>query len=270
MGASFEPITSLKHPAVQHARSLQTPAGRAETRQFLIEGEGMLHQALAANAGLTDAFFLDAAVTDASLSSALDAARVNRYTLGRGLMTKILGTGYDTSITAVGVVPMRVAGLDDVARLAGPLLACERIQDPRNVGVLLRTAEAGGARAVLLSDDSADPFSRAAVRSTTGSILRLPLVLSADFAGDLARLRDAGRRLIACSARATTLVWDAGLDARGVIIVGNESEGISSQVRELADEVGAIPVAGGASSFNVTVAAGILLYECARRERESR
>jgi TrmH family RNA methyltransferase len=270
VAASFEPITRLKHPALQRARALQTPAGRAQSQHFLIEGEAMLRQALGASAGLADAFFLERVAVDASVSPALAAASVNCYTLGRGLMTKILGTGYDTSITAIGVVPMRVAELDAVAGAGGPLLACERIQDPRNVGVLLRTAEAGGACAMLLSDDSADPFSRAAVRSTTGSILRLPLVLSQDLARDLARLRDAGLRLIASSRRAPTSIWDAGLDRRCVVIVGNESEGISSQVRELADDVVAIPVAGGASSFNVTVAAAILLYECARRERKNR
>jgi TrmH family RNA methyltransferase len=268
VGVPFERITSLKHPAIRRARSLQTPAGRARSRQFLIEGEALLRQALAANAGLGDAFFLESVQPDPALSSALAAAHVNCYSLSRGLMTKILGTGYDTSITAIGVVPMRVADLDAIARLEGPLLACERIQDPRNVGVLLRTAEAGGASAMLLSDDSADVFSRSAVRSTTGSILRLPLSVSADFRGDLARLRAAGRRLIAGSARASTRIWDARLDRGSVIIVGNESEGISAEVRELADEIVAIPVAGGASSFNVTVAAGILLYECLQTKRD--
>jgi tRNA G18 (ribose-2'-O)-methylase SpoU len=263
-----QPITTIKHPALRRARSLQTAAGRAQARQLLIEGEGMLRQAAAAHAGLTDVFFLDSVKVDESLSSALAAAGAACYSISRGLMTKIVGTGYDTSVTAVAVAPMRLANVDALPRLGGPLLACDCIQDPRNVGVLVRTAEAGGARGMLLSADSADPFSRAAVRSSTGSILRVPLALSSDLPTDLKRLRDAGLRLITTSAHGATPVSRARLDRRCVIIVGNEAQGTSPAARELADAVVAIPVGGGASSFNVTVAAGILLYECLRGERE--
>jgi len=265
---SCQPITNVKHPALRRARSLQTPAGRAQARQFLIEGEAMLRQALQADAGVTDAFFLEGVDVDDSLSAALTGAQVACYSVTRGLMTKILGTGYDTSVTAAAVTPMRLANVDALLGLGGPLLACERIQDPRNVGVLLRTAEAGGARGLLLSADSADPFSRAAVRSSTGSILRLPFALSDDLPADLKHMRDCGLRLIATSAHGATPISQARLDRRCVIIVGNEAQGTSPAARELADAVVAVPVGGGASSFNVTVAAGILLYECSRGERE--
>lgn len=264
MTTAPEPITTVKHPALRRARSLQTPAGRAQTGRFLIEGEGTIRRALAAQTGISDVFILAGAEVDPALSSGLAAAGAGLYTVSRGLMTKIIGTGYDTSTTAVAVVPMRTASLQALLDSGGPLLACERIQDPRNVGVLLRTAEAAGARGMMLSADSADPFSRAAVRSSTGSILRLPLALSDDFARDLERVRRAGLRLIATSARGATPIAQARLDRRCAVVVGNESEGISPAARELADAVVAIPMAGGASSLNVTVAAGILLYECLR------
>jgi len=264
-----QPITTVKHPALIRARSLQTPAGRAQARAFLIEGEAMLRQALQAGAAVADAFFLDGAPVDDSLAAALAAAQVPCYTVTRGLMTKILGTGYDTSVVTTSVVPMRMTSAEAMAALGGPLLACERIQDPRNVGVLLRTAEASGALGMLLSGDSADPFSRAAVRSSTGSILRLPLALSNDFPADLKRLRDRGLRLIGASAHGAIPITRADLDPRCVIIVGNEAAGISPAARELADSVVAIPVGGGTSSFNVTVAAGILLYECVRGAEEA-
>jgi TrmH family RNA methyltransferase len=264
VAAPFERITSLKHPAIQRARALQTPAGRAQAGQFLIEGEALIRHALAAHVPISDAFFLDTAEADPMVASALVEAGAGCYLLSRGLLTKIIGTGYDTSITAVAAVPMRVVAVDQIAPRGGPLLACERIQDPRNVGVLLRTAEAGGARAMILSADSADPFSRSAIRSSTGSILRLPLVVSSDVLADLRRLREEGMRLVAASAHGRTPIDQARLGSDCVMVVGNESEGVSAGVEELADDVVAIPVAGGASSFNVTVAAGILLYECLR------
>jgi tRNA G18 (ribose-2'-O)-methylase SpoU len=264
MIASFEPISGVKHPALRRARALATPAGRARAQHFLIEGESMLRQALAAKAGVTDAFLLADAQLETPLTEALAQTQARCYVLPRGLMTKLLGTGYDTAITAAAVVPMRPAPIEALAAGGGPLLVCERVQDPRNVGVLLRTAEAGGARGAVLTVDGADPFSRAAVRSSTGSILRLPFAISRDLATDLARLREAGLRIIATSARGRTPIARAHLDRHCAIIVGNESEGICVETRRLADDTVAIPVAGGASSLNVTVAAGILLHECLR------
>jgi len=264
MSAAFEPISSVKHPVLRRTRSLHTATGRAQSQQFLIEGEAMIRQALAAEAGIAETFFLDTAKVDPALAQSLAAAGANCYTVSRGLMTKVLGTGYDTSIAAVAVVAMHLTGVEALLQLEGPLLACERIQDPRNIGVLLRTGEAGGARGMVLSPDSADPFSRAAVRSSTGSILRLPLAVSQHFIRDLERLRAAGLRIIATSARGPTPLHKARLDPNCLLNLGNETEGLSPAAREVADDSVAIPMAGRASSFNVTEAAGILLYECMR------
>ena len=234
----------------------------------MIEGEAIVRQALAAGVPIASAFFHEGVPLETDLASGLTSAGARCYTVGRGLLTKIVGTGYDTSITAAAILPMSLATIEDIAPRGGPVLACERIQDPRNVGVLLRTAEAGGARALILSADSADPFSRSAIRSSTGSILRLPLVVSSDFLADVLRLRGTGLRVIATSARGRTRIDQARLGPDCAILLGNESEGVSAPAQELADEVVAIPVAGGASSFNVTVAAGILLYECMRAQRD--
>jgi tRNA G18 (ribose-2'-O)-methylase SpoU len=146
------------------------------------------------------------------------------------------------------------------------LLVGERIQDPRNVGVLVRTAEAAGCAALVLSADSAEPYGRAAVRSTTGSILRLPLCLAPDLAALLSNL-DA--RVVATSARAPHAAYDADLRSRPLaLVVGNETRGISEAVRDAAADFVALPMApGGASSLNVTVAAGVLLYEALRQQR---
>jgi TrmH family RNA methyltransferase len=123
---------------------------------------------------------------------------------------------------------------------------------------------------LLLSSDSAEPFSRQAVRSTTGSILRLPVSLSDDLPGALAGLRERhGAPIIATSARAEHLAWEADLSRRPlVIVVGNETEGISDAVRHAASSFIRLPMApNGASSLNVTVAAGVLLYEAVRQSR---
>jgi len=210
---------------------------------------------------LLEAFVVD---EQPALADTLSAAGIPVHPIPVGALPKLIGTSYRTTIEAVGIARRELLPtLPD----HGLLLACESIQDPRNVGVLVRTAEAAGVAAVAFSDDSADPFARAAVRSTTGSLLRQPLYLAADLTADLQRWRAAGGRVIAASAKADRLVWEVDLTGQVAVLVGNESAGLGAAAVNLADELVALPVAGGASSLNVTVAAGALLYEAVRQRR---
>jgi TrmH family RNA methyltransferase len=148
------------------------------------------------------------------------------------------------------------------------LLVGERIQDPRNVGVLVRTADAWGLGAVAFTEGSADPFSRGAVRSSTGSILRVRVTTEAG-AGELLKgVRERGLRIVGASAAAERPCWEVDMRPSCAVVVGNEATGLSEEARRQCDVVARIPMYGGAHSFNVTVAAGILLYE-ARRQREA-
>jgi TrmH family RNA methyltransferase len=141
----------------------------------------------------------------------------------------------------------------------------EQIQDPRNVGVMVRTADAWQPAATVLSADSADPWCRAAVRSSTGSIFRMPLSMPEDLPAYVRKLKSRGVRIVGTSAHAPAPVWDTDLTGPCALVLGNESVGMSEELTAECDEFVTIPMHGGASSFNVTVAGGILLYE---RERQ--
>lgn len=257
-GAPMQPIDGPRHPAFAAACELTTALGRAAAERYLVEGGKGVRQAAAAGA-LLEAFVLD---DHAALAEDLRAGGAAVWLLPRKLLLKLTGTAYETSPTVVGVARRALLGSPPTA---GLLLVGEAIQDPRNVGVLIRTAEAAGAAAALFSDDSADPFGRPAVRSSTGSILRLPVYLAADLPADLRRLREGGVRVVATSARATCPAWEVDLRGDVAILVGNESAGLSEAARSAAETLVALPVAGGASSLNVTVAAGVLLYEAVRQ-----
>lgn len=259
-------IDSVKHPAIRAARSLNTPAGRSKRGQYLIEGEGTIRLALDRGADLACAFV--AAADD--LAERLAREGIPYYTVTPGLLFKIIGTSYETAIRAVGVVRQRVIGEENLpAERDTILVAGESVQDPRNVGVLIRTSDAAGASALILSETSGDPFSRAAVRSSTGSILCLPVGRTEDLPSTLTRLRGRGLRVISTSAHAKRCYWDVDLSGPIVLVFGNEAVGVSDDVRALANEEVRIPMLGAAHSLNVAVAAGILLYECVRQRRET-
>ncbi len=253
-------IDSTKDPRFRAAAALAQPLARARDGLFVIEGSKLVRQALAAGM-LRSAWLLDDRDDD-TLVGDLRAAGVDCYALSAGLGAKLVGTAYDTRLGAVGIALRRPAAS---LPTAGLILAAESIQDPRNVGVLVRTADAAGLAALALSDGSADPWSRPAVRSTTGSILRQSVYLAADLPADLARLRRAGMTVVATSARAEQTVWEADLTRPTVLLVGNESTGLSDAARKQADCLVSLPMHGAASSLNVTVAAGASVYEALRQ-----
>lgn len=264
----MQSLTGIKDEAFRAAQALLKPGERAARGQYLVEGENLVRQAL----NSPSAVYAVYATPDEApnFHEACAAREVPLYVAGGGLIPKLVGTGYETAVAALAIVGQLRTDVECwTAGPGGLILAGERIQDPRNVGVLIRTAEAAGCSALLLSADSAEPWQRAAVRSTTGSILRLPVGGVDDLPSHLKRLSLAGNRIVATSAKAEHLAYDADLKARPLILlVGNETEGLSEASRAAANDFVALPMApNGASSLNVTVAAGVLLYEAVRQKR---
>ena len=266
----MQQITGIKDEAYRDAVALTRPGERATQKKYLVEGVGLVRQALASPSPVLAVYAIDEEAP--GLYEQCKHLNVPLYVIGAGLVAKLVGTSYETAVTAVAIVGQLLLDENSIALQPDTLLLVgERIQDPRNVGVLIRTAEAAGCTALVLSHDSAEPFSRAAVRSTTGSILRLPLCLPHDLPALLNTLRQQGAQVIATSARTSHSVYNTNLKGSPLaIVVGNETEGISDPVRDAASHFVALPMApNGASSLNVTVAAGVLLYEAVRQRRSA-
>jgi tRNA G18 (ribose-2'-O)-methylase SpoU len=267
-----EVVSSLKHPAVAAARRSLGQVGRPAVRRatsYLADGHGLVSQAVDAGAPLERIFFCHPVEggEEAALLARARGAGLACHLVTRGVFFRILGLGYETSVRVLAEV--RRPASADLRQVAGPdacVLAGEQIQDPRNVGVLIRTADAWGLACAAFTADSADPYCRASVRSTTGSAFRVPVAIVADLPGSLARLRQDGLRIIGTSAHARLACWDADLTGPCAVVLGNESTGLSEAVRESCDLVVSIPMHAGGRSFNVTVAAGIVLYERGRQK----
>lgn len=260
----MQPINGIKDEAFRKAQALLKPQGRAESNRYLVEGENLVHQAL--KTPLVRAVYATPESANQFRDECLQKD-VPLYVAGGGLMPKLVGTGYETAVTSLAIVELHKLNFQTWTPANDSLiLACERIQDPRNVGVLIRTAEAAGCSEILFSSDCAEPWQRSAVRSTTGSILRLPIGIVDDLPTFLADFKSS-ISIIATSAKAPQLAYQANLKARPlIIVVGNETEGLSEAARKVATNFVSLPMApDGASSLNVTVAAGVLLYEAVRQ-----
>ena len=257
-------ISTIKDPRLSAFRRRPEDAAI-----FHVEGGAMIRQGMEAGWTPLSALFLDPVPAQTSEVHRALSAAATTHRATRGVFYKILGLGYETATDAIGVFAVPGHGvevLDRRAAFPGALcLVCEDIQDPRNVGVIVRTAEALGVEVVVLSRPSAWPWSRAAIRSSTGSIFRVAIHVASSAEEAIRELRRRGHHVVGSSARVNLDVVGASIPLPCTLVVGNESTGLSGPTLELCDTVVSIPMAGGAHSLNVTVAAGILLDSLRRR-----
>lgn len=155
-----------------------------------------------------------------------------------------------------------------IARAEPPfVLVLDSLEDPQNVGTLLRTAEASGVHGVLFPTHRQAPLSPAAVKASAGAIEHLLLAAIDDLSGALADLHARGLRIVGAEADAPLVARDADLRGPLAIVVGSEGRGLSPAVRRRCDGLVRIPMRGAVGSLNAAVAGSILLYEAlAQRE----
>jgi 23S rRNA (guanosine2251-2'-O)-methyltransferase len=145
------------------------------------------------------------------------------------------------------------------------LLVLDRITDVRNFGAIARTAECAGVHAIIIPQRGAASVTSDAIRTSAGALNRIPVCRVRDLRGAALYLRDSGITLAAGTEKATDHYYDADLSVPLAIVMGSEEDGISSEMIRTCDRLLRIPMLGNVGSLNVSVAAGILLFESVRQ-----
>jgi len=185
-----------------------------------------------------------------------------------GTITAVSGFDGHQGVALV-VAPRRWATLDEVLALATTrgeppfLLALDHLEDPQNVGTLLRSAEACGVHGVIFPTRGAAPLSPAAIKTSAGAVEHLLLVPLPDLAGGLVDLHARGVRVIGADGDASMTVREADLRGPIVIVTGSEGRGLNAKVRKRVDLMARIPMRGKVASLNASVAGSVFLFEAA-------
>lgn len=158
----------------------------------------------------------------------------------------------------VFVLKMPHYGIEDLS--GGNILILENIQDPGNLGTMLRTAEGAGVSGVLMSKGTVDIFNPKTIRSTMGSLFRVPFLYTDDLEGSIEHLKKDGVRIYAASLQGTKFYDEIAYEGRNAFMIGNEGNGLSDEAVMMADELIKIPMEGKLESLNAAVSAAILLY----------
>jgi TrmH family RNA methyltransferase len=259
------PIRSRSNAVVRRFRALKERAGGDLA---LLEGTKLVEEALAAGVRIVEV----AASPRARLKprgravlAALQEGGVPVRLVDEEVLASI--SEAETSQGLLAVARRPAFAEQDLFRGQPLLLVAVGIQNPGNVGALLRAAEAAGATGAYLAEGCADTFSWKALRGSMGSAFRLPHLRRGRARETLERLRDRGVATVAALSTARTRYDDVDLTRPVAFLVGNEGAGLDEELLAAASARVAIPMRGGVESLNVAVAAGILLFEAARQRR---
>ncbi len=252
------------------AAQLKTKKGREKQKKFLIEGARLCQEGIRSAWEIESLIYTQKAQKSPSIKAILTSAEKREIDLVQtkdDVINKLSDTV--TSQGIVGVVKIKDFTPDWLfTRKPEFLLALDSIKDPGNMGTLIRTADSFNIGGVILSRECVDLFNPKVVRSTMGSIFHIPILKDVDLQNFLPDLKKKGFKIFVTELKEGKTC--ASLDCSGKIclVMGNEPEGVSKDLIDLADQLARIPIWGKAESLNVAVACGILLYEMTRKRKE--
>jgi len=257
-----EIITSLQNPQVKIWRSLnKSRAARVEHGLFLAEGEHMAGEAVKEHKAR--ALLMDRRAREKYSALADSAQGVSVYVLSEHVMAALCDAKTPQGIIAVCGYPRD----GDVPLGARFLLALDGVQDPGNVGTLIRTMDAAGFQGLLMDEKTADPYGPKALRASMGGVFRVPALRCPSLAERLEGLKAAGFDVVAGDLHGEDFYDRRRANEKICIVIGNEGQGISPPVLRTATLHLRLPIPGGAESLNAAVAGSIMMYDFLREQR---
>ena len=262
-------IEGRHNPLLKQLRQAFSRAQRTAEGDCAIEGLRMLEEAIRSGLRFRAVFFRESAQDRAERLLPQIGAHVETLLLPDKLFDASVPSETPQGVAAL--VRLKEFSLDDVLekeRLqVGPIVALAGLQDPGNLGTIIRSAEAFGSAGIILGEGTVSPLNAKAVRASAGSIFRLPVVAADGLEDVVTRLRAENIRLIATSSHKGTPLDQADLTGPIAVFIGSEGSGLARGLMTQMDEVVAIPHTAQVESLNAGVAGSIILYEAARQRK---
>ena len=247
-------------PDVKKFLPLLTEKGRHKESRFIIEGAKNVADVAEHSPDIIHTVLVADGFADAALKARLDALRVRTRVVAESDLSALCGTETPQGIVAVanfGSLRPDWTSIASVTLLDG-------VQDPGNLGAILRTSAALGMDAVVLGKGTCDPYNPKVVRASAAALLRMPLETGEDLATKIHFLRTKGFTIVATSPHAKITLDKAKLRRKVALLFGSEGGGVGANLIDQADEVVRIPMKGKVESLNVAVAHGLLAYDLMR------
>ena len=240
-------IESKDNNLFKETKKLKERKGRNKSSKYLIEGFRLIEEACKANLPIEYIF----------ISHRLEENKFEEY----------LGKYITNSMKPQGVVAVVRMNEVDLNKEGSFYILCDKVQDPGNLGTIIRTAHAAGVDGVILTKGTVDIYNEKTIRSTMGSMFYIPIILEDSDFTITKSLINKGFSLLATSLEGNKDFFKEDLSGKIIISVGNEGNGVSEEVYSLSDKKVKIPMPGGAESLNVAIATSIVIYEKVRQNQ---
>lgn len=246
-------IESTQNALVKHWKKLATSKkDRDKSEEFIVEGFHLVEEALKKEGTILHLIVRE----DLELPAGWKTDNLQLIQVTKAVAKELVETEQSQGIFAHCRQPQHT---DEEATSWKKLLFIDAVQDPGNIGTMIRTADAAGMDAVILGKGSADPFNSKTVRSAQGSHFHIPVV-KGELGDWIDRMKSTGIKVIGTGLQNAVDHYNVGPLKEFALIVGNEGSGVAAEYLSQADDIVKIPLYGKAESLNVAIAAGILLY----------
>lgn len=261
---NMEKIESVQNSRVKEWTKLHTKKGREKTGSFLVEGEHLVEEAIRCGADIEAVLFAENYPIPPTIQRYIQASPSSCFIVSDAVVKKLAETEAPQGVLAV--IENRPVKLDQLLVDQGLILLLDGIQDPGNLGTMIRTADAAGVDGIILGKGTVDLYNAKVIRSTMGSLFHLPIV-QGDLLLSMEQMQQHGYTFLAASLDGAVSYDQHVYDGSIGIVIGNEANGVSSSVLEQCQTKVKIPIYGQAESLNAGIAAGILLYEGVRQRK---
>ena len=257
-------ITSKDNEIIKNIRKLNEKKYRDIENKYIIEGIKLIEEAILENANIDTIVICEDCINNDSIEAKLmyEIAKNNCIYVSE----KVFGVLTQVS-TPQGILAVinKKSNSSNIDYSQDVIVALDDLQDPGNLGTILRTLDSVGLNQIIITKNTADVYNPKVVRSTMGAIFRINIVQTQDLPKMLSEIKKHKFKIIATSLQTKSSIYDTDYNKK-VIVIGNEANGVSEKVFKEADEKVKIPMIGKTESLNAGVATSIILYEYVRQK----
>lgn len=251
-------IESKNNNLYKELKKLKEKKHRTQKEQFIIEGLRFVDEALKCNVSLEYLIFTENFLLKEETFIQSFGSNVKKILLSDTLFNQLSSTENPQGILAV-------VNMQNKSFKEGEfVILIDKVQDPGNMGTIIRTAHAAGASGIVVTKGTVDVYNDKTLRSTMGSIFYMPIIED-DNLKIIKNLKNQGYKLVVSSLQGEKNFFEEDLKDKVIFAVGNEGNGISDEIYEISDIKVKIPMPGNAESLNVAVATSIMIYEKIRQ-----
>lgn len=260
-------ISSKDNELIKHIKKLKDKKYRDENNEYIVEGVKLIEEAVQEKARIKKIIVCEDTTRTYEIPThvMLEIAKYECVYVTDKIFSAITQV---TNPQGVMAIIEKNAENQQIDYTQDIIIALDNVQDPGNLGTILRTVDSIGLNQIIVSKDTVDAFNSKVVRSTMGAIFRVKIIEVENLIQTIKEMRKHHFKLLVTSLQTENSIYDIEFNKK-IIVIGNESNGVSKEIQDMADEKTKIPMLGKTESLNASVAAGVVMYEYVRQKLQN-